>query len=46
MYQWEEEERTSTEDNLGGSSTTTKEYTYHKKWSDTAIDSSNFYEQA
>ena len=37
MYQWEEEEHTSSESD-------TKSYTYTKKWSSEKINSSNFYE--
>lgn len=43
MYQWEEEEHTESTDNYWGSETTTTTYSYKKAWSDTAIDSSNFY---
>ena len=43
MYQWEEEEHTETEDNLGWSQTTTTTYTYNKVWSENHIDSSRFY---
>lgn len=42
MYQWEEEEHTETEDNLGWSQTTTTTYTYNKVWKDYPIDSSKF----
>ena len=42
MYQWEEDVKTESKDELGGSTTETKTYTYDKVWSDTPIDSSKF----
>lgn len=42
MYQWEEDEESKTEKNLGGSTTTTKTYTYEKKWSESVINSGEF----
>lgn len=44
MFQWEEESSTSEKKNLGGSVTKTTTYTYHKTWSDSLIDSSDFKE--
>ena len=43
MYQWYEESEESCSDNLWWSEDCTTTYNYHKKWSDLAIDSSNFY---
>lgn len=42
MYQWEENVETTTKDELGGSTTETKTYSYDKVWSDTEINSKNF----
>jgi hypothetical protein len=42
MYQWEENVKTEKKDNMGGSTTETKTYTYEKVWSDHEIDSSDF----
>jgi len=42
MYQWKEESHSESQDNLGGSETTTTTYTYDKIWSDSPIDSSYF----
>ena len=44
MYQWEEDSKSTTKKNLGGSTDTTTTYTYHKRWLDHAVDSSNFQE--
>jgi hypothetical protein len=44
MYQWEQEEDTKTEKNMGGSETETKTYTYKQTWSSSLIDSSEFKE--
>lgn len=46
MYQWEEESRTETKTNLGGSETTETIYSYHKVWSDQLINSQNFKQKA
>ena len=42
MYQWKEHEESHTQQNTGGSETTTKTYTYAQAWSDEPIDSSGF----
>jgi Transmembrane protein 43 len=42
MFQWKEEQSTTHKKSLGGSETTRTTYTYHKEWSDQAIDSSQF----
>lgn len=42
MYQWEENVKTEKKDNMGGSTTETKTYSYEKVWSDKEIDSENF----
>lgn len=42
MYQWKENIKTETKDNLGGSTTETKTYTYERVWSSQEIDSSEF----
>ena len=42
MYQWQENVKTEKKDNMGGSTTETKTYTYEKVWSDHEIDSSDF----
>lgn len=42
MYQWEENVDTETNDEVGGSTTETKKYTYNKVWSQNAIDSNDF----
>ena len=44
MYQWEEDSKSTTKKNLGGSTDTTTTYTYHKRWLDHAVDSSDFQE--
>lgn len=44
MYQWKETVKTTTHDNIGGSETKTKTYTYSKDWSEKQIDSSGFKE--
>ncbi len=46
MYQWEEDEKTTKKDNLGGSTTETTTYTYKKVWSSSEINSSNFYDKS
>lgn len=46
MYQWDEEVETKNESQMGGSEKQTKTYTYKKTWSNHAIDSSQFKEQA
>ena len=42
MYQWKEDTSTRSQENVGGSKTTEKTYTYKKDWSATQIDSANF----
>jgi hypothetical protein len=42
MYQWKEHEEEHTQQNTGGSETTTKTYTYSQGWSDEPIDSAGF----
>jgi hypothetical protein len=44
MYQWEEEKESKKTTNVGGSETTTTNYSYFKEWSDTPIVSSRFKE--
>ena len=46
MYQWEEDSKSTTKKNLGGSTDTTTTYSYRKGWQDTAVDSSSFHEPA
>ncbi|MCR5266600.1 MAG: TMEM43 family protein [Cyanobacteria bacterium RUI128] len=45
MYQWEESVETTSKDELGGSTTETKTYTYDKVWSGVEINSKNFKKQ-
>ena len=42
MYQWEQEEKTETKKNFGGSEEKVKTYSYHKTWSSSVIDSNRF----
>ncbi len=42
MYQWEEEKEKRTEKKVGGGTRTKTTYTYHKRWSDEAIDHGSF----
>lgn len=42
MYQWREEEESTTEKSVGGKETTRTTYRYVKQWSDTPVDSSGF----
>jgi hypothetical protein len=42
MYQWAEEKKSETKKKLGGGEETVTKYTYETKWSDRAIDSSDF----
>ena len=44
MYQWQEDSKSETKKNLGGSTDTVTTYTYHKRWLDRAEDSSGFQE--
>lgn len=44
MYQWDEDKKETKDKNLGGSETTTTEYTYSKKWSSTLNESESFEE--
>lgn len=43
MYQWEENEDTKTETQMGGSTKETTTYSYNKVWSEEPIDSSKFH---
>jgi Transmembrane protein 43 len=43
MYQWKEETNTTTEQSMGGSQTTQTTYSYHRVWSESAIDSGGFH---
>ena len=42
MYQWQETESESKEDNLGGSETVTTTYNYDTLWSEAEISSDSF----
>ncbi len=42
MYQWKEKTKTKKKKKVGGGTEKTTEYTYHKTWSEKAINSSNF----
>ena len=42
MYQWREKKESHSQDNAGGSQTTTTTYTYEHVWSEDAINSSDF----
>lgn len=42
MYQWKEDKDSTTEKGLDGSETKKTTYTYHKVWSSSVIDSSDF----
>ena len=42
MYQWKETEKSETKEQVGGSKTTTKTYSYNKDWSNDEIKSSSF----
>jgi hypothetical protein len=46
MYAWVEKSETSSQDNLGGSQTTTTTYNYSNEWVEQVPDSSNFKEPA
>ena len=46
MFEWQEEEKTETTKNVGGSDTKTTTYLYSKKWSDRLVDSSVFKQRA
>lgn len=46
MYQWIEQESTSSSKKVGGGKTTTKSYTYEKEWKDYVIDSASFKQQS
>ncbi|MDX1680376.1 MAG: TMEM43 family protein, partial [Akkermansiaceae bacterium] len=46
MYQWEEDESSKTDKNVGGSTTTKTSYKYDKVWSDQLIDSNRFNQAA
>ena len=42
MYQWQENVKTSSKDELGGGTTETKTYSYEKVWSSNEIESKDF----
>jgi hypothetical protein len=42
MYQWKETKTERTQENVGGSSTTTTTYDYTREWSEDALDSAAF----
>jgi hypothetical protein len=42
MYQWKETKTERTQENVGGSSTTTTTYDYTREWAEEAIDSAKF----
>ncbi|MEI9990138.1 MAG: TMEM43 family protein [Rhizomicrobium sp.] len=42
MYAWNEKKEEKTQDNTGGSQTTTTTYTYNKEWTESPADSSSF----
>jgi hypothetical protein len=42
MYQWKESKKRRTKKKLGGGKKTVTTYSYHKSWSSSLIDSSNF----
>ncbi|HLH11822.1 MAG TPA: TMEM43 family protein [Methylovirgula sp.] len=42
MFQWKEEKETTSQESIGGSETTTTTYSYHRVWSEDAIDSGAF----
>jgi hypothetical protein len=44
MYQYKENKKTETKDNVGGSTTTTETFTYEEVWSESLINSDGFYE--
>jgi hypothetical protein len=46
MYQWVEETKTETRENLGGSKDTITTYAYKRDWSSTPVDSSRFNREA
>lgn len=46
MFQWEEKSKEESKSNLGGSSDTTKTYTYEKVWSETLISSGDFHDSS
>jgi len=43
MYQWKEDTSTSTSESMGGTKTTQTTYSYHRVWSESLIDSSEFH---
>ena len=45
MYQWEEQSKSESQQNVGGSKTTTTTYSYRKTWIDHPEDSSRFHGQ-
>lgn len=45
VFQWQEKEESTSQENFGGSETVQTTYTYNKAWSAEPIDSSGFHEQ-
>ena len=45
MYQWEEQSKSESHENVGGSKTTTTIYSYRKIWLDHPVDSAHFHAQ-
>ena len=45
MFQWEEQSKSESHQNVGGSKTTTTTYTYRKVWLDHPVDSARFHRQ-
>ena len=43
MYQWNEEQKSETKKQVGGSEETVTTYSYDRRWSSTLIDSQNFH---
>jgi hypothetical protein len=43
MFQWKEETNTTNQQSMGGSETTQTTYSYHRVWSEDAIDSGAFH---
>lgn len=45
MFQWEEQSKSETHENIGGSKTTTTTYSYRRDWQDHPVDSAHFHGQ-
>lgn len=45
MFQWEEQSKSESHENVGGSKTTTTTYSYRKVWLDHPVDSAHFHGQ-